>query len=234
MRTNTLRTALSSNAKIPVAILARNSLANAYLIKLLQKEPRIRLLSSPPSPRNGHGTKPVVFVLPVEPPFGVAQAGLLTLRRSFPRSRFLLAGPRPTADQILELLRAGAHGFVAADKIESQLLPAIKEVWSGNIWLISQDFAPKNRPSKAPQRNNADPEMPLTQRQTETAELVRSGLSNKQIASEIGISERTVKFHLRNVFLRLGVTDHHALSAALATQRGTTGPPQPARRNEKA
>ena len=49
MRTNTIRTTQSRKAKIPVCILSRNPLANAYLVKLLLKEPRIMLLSSPPS-----------------------------------------------------------------------------------------------------------------------------------------------------------------------------------------
>jgi hypothetical protein len=59
MRTNTLRTASSRNAKIPVSILARNSLANAYLVQLLLKEPHIRLLRAQPLPSCGQTTQTI-------------------------------------------------------------------------------------------------------------------------------------------------------------------------------
>ena len=47
----------------------------------------------------------------------------------------------------------------------------------------------------------------LSQREREVLELVTQGLANKQIARRLGISERTVKAHLTNIFQRIGVTD---------------------------
>jgi DNA-binding NarL/FixJ family response regulator len=55
-------------------------------------------------------------------------------------------------------------------------------------------------------RTSADSDT-LTDREREVLLLVRGGLANKQIARKLGISERTVKAHLTNVFQRLGVTD---------------------------
>jgi DNA-binding NarL/FixJ family response regulator len=57
----------------------------------------------------------------------------------------------------------------------------------------------------------------LTAREVEVLLLVRDGLANKQIARRLGISERTVKAHLTNIFQRIGVRDR--TSAALWAQR---------------
>ncbi len=213
-----LRAAESRKAGIPVSILARDSLANAFLVSVLLREPSFRLLPPRPSTRGGHDRERAVFVLPLEPSLAAAEARLFALRRSFPRAKFLLAGKPPTADQIPSLLRLGAEGFVAADKIESELAAAIKEIWLGHVWIRLEDMAARGAGGHLREAPHDSAGGDLTDRESRTAELVRRGLSNKQIAAEMGITERTVKFHLRNVFLKFGVTDRHALAAALATQ----------------
>ena len=64
----------------------------------------------------------------------------------------------------------------------------------------------------------ADEESPLTPRETEILTLVGQGLGNKAVARHLGISVRTVKFHLESLFGRLGVTNR-----AGAVARGLTG-----------
>lgn len=213
-----LHAAQSRNGEIPVSVLARDSLANAYVVKVLLKEPSVRLLSSRPSTRHCHGRRRAVFVLPLEPSLTAAEARLFALRRSFPSAKFVLTGKPPTAGQIPSLLRLGAEGFVAADKIESELVTAIKEIWLGNVWIRLEDMAEKGARGHLPEAPHDSSGGGLTGRESRTADLVCRGFSNKQIADEMGITERTVKFHLRNVFLKFGVTDRHALAAALATQ----------------
>jgi DNA-binding NarL/FixJ family response regulator len=66
-------------------------------------------------------------------------------------------------------------------------------------------------------RAEAPPSVELTPREAEVLGLVRQGLANKQIARRLGISERTVKAHLTNVFQRIGVADR--TQAALWAER---------------
>jgi DNA-binding NarL/FixJ family response regulator len=63
----------------------------------------------------------------------------------------------------------------------------------------------------------------LSPRETEVLGLVARGLANKQIARQLGITERTVKVHLGNVFRRIGVTDR--TSAALWAREHQPGAP---------
>jgi DNA-binding NarL/FixJ family response regulator len=72
----------------------------------------------------------------------------------------------------------------------------------------------------------------LTARQTEVLRLVAAGYSNQRIAESLGISPRTVKAHLENVLLRLGVHSRFAAVAAVRrTDVPTTNEPKRARRN---
>lgn len=73
---------------------------------------------------------------------------------------------------------------------------------------------------------------PLTPRESRVLELLRSGLSNKQIARAIAISEQTVKYHLKNIYGKLGAVGRtHAV--ALSGERRTETPPAPAPRVEE-
>ena len=59
----------------------------------------------------------------------------------------------------------------------------------------------------------------LSQREQAVLPLIAAGLSNKQIAQALGVSERTVKFHITSIFHKLGA-DNRAQAVALAVQRG--------------
>ena len=69
------------------------------------------------------------------------------------------------------------------------------------------------------------PQEPLTPRETRVLELLRSGLSNKQIARAIGISEQTVKYHLKNVYGKLGAVGRTHAVALAGEKRADVAPP---------
>ena len=61
------------------------------------------------------------------------------------------------------------------------------------------------------------PRVDLTQREVEVIQLVAHGLSNREIAAEIGRTDETVKLHLKNIFAKLGVTDRtEAVTVAIS------------------
>ena len=57
--------------------------------------------------------------------------------------------------------------------------------------------------------------VPLTRREMEVAGILSRGLSNKQIATSLGLTERTVKFHVRNILTKVGLRSRYELHAAL-------------------
>ncbi|GAA1962628.1 response regulator transcription factor [Nocardioides panacihumi] len=113
------------------------------------------------------------------------------------------------ADQarVAEALEAGAVGYLLKDSEPADLLAGIRAAAAGHAPLD-----PRVARALLPARGPA-PGADLSDREREVLALVARGLANKQIATRLGITERTVKVHLGSVFRRIGVADR--TSAAL-------------------
>jgi DNA-binding NarL/FixJ family response regulator len=183
------------------------------LLKVLSEEPIIQtLVMEHLSDSQFAGRKrPHVFIVTRDPsPLGVG--GLLKhLGKLTPGARVLLLSERPVAKSLLTLIGLGICGFVEFGETEKMLIPAIRAVSEGRIWIQADSLAQSKKPGH--QRDN--PIDGFTPQQKQIVDLVRRGLSNKQIAPELGISARTVKFHLTNIFRRLGINDRHLVSQAI-------------------
>lgn len=117
---------------------------------------------------------------------------------------------------IAEALRAGAIGYVLKHAEPDDLLDAIRAAAAGDSPLDPKAA----RVLLEDRTGRAD--RSLSAREEEVLRLVASGLANKLIARRLGITERTVKAHLTNIFASLGVTDR--TQAALWAQANL--PPQ--------
>ena len=104
--------------------------------------------------------------------------------------------------RILDALRAGASGYLLKHAGPDELLGAIRAAAAGGSPLD-----PKAARVLLDAQRELRPARDLSTREEEVLRLVAAGLANKQIARRLGITERTVKAHLTNVFQRLGVTD---------------------------
>lgn len=109
--------------------------------------------------------------------------------------------------RVTEALKAGAIGYLLKDCEPGELVAAIRAAANGHSPLD-----PRVAGALLPSRTT-EPGADLSAREREVLDLVAEGLANKQIARRLGITERTVKVHLGNVFRRIGVTDR--TSAAL-------------------
>ena len=103
------------------------------------------------------------------------------------------------APSVLAAVDAGIRGYVLSDDDALQLVSAVQAVLDGGSPL-----SPKVARALIDARAPAGPEQ-LTGRERDVLDLLGEGLSNKDIASRLGISERTVKAHLTSAFRRLGV-----------------------------
>jgi DNA-binding NarL/FixJ family response regulator len=104
-------------------------------------------------------------------------------------------------DEILTALDAGAIGYLLKDAEPDELIRGIRAAAQGESPL-----APRAARTLIGSRGPA-PANQLSDREREVLQLVTRGLSNKLIARELGISEKTVKAHLTAIFQRIGVTD---------------------------
>jgi DNA-binding NarL/FixJ family response regulator len=115
-------------------------------------------------------------------------------------------------DRILDALDAGAIGYLLKDAEPDELIRGIRAAARGEAPL-----APKAASAVLTARADRRPAADLTPREREVLGFLARGKANKQIARELGISEKTVKAHLTRVFEAIGVSDRTA--AALWAQR---------------
>lgn len=113
-------------------------------------------------------------------------------------------------EQIDAVLRAGARGYLLKGAALAEIEHAIRAVARGERYVDSRIAARVAALSNAPR---------LSPREREVLRLVAAGRSNKEIASELGVTERTVKFHVTAIFNKLGA-ENRAAAVTIAHQRG--------------
>lgn len=115
-------------------------------------------------------------------------------------------------ERILDAIDAGASGYLLKDSDPEELLRGIRAVARGESPL-----SPTAARALVSARQDRRQAQDLSPREREVLVLVGRGMANKQIAQRLGISEKTVKAHLVNVFQRIGVADR--TQAALWAER---------------
>jgi DNA-binding NarL/FixJ family response regulator len=134
-------------------------------------------------------------------------------------------------EYVYEALRAGASGFLVKDVPPEQLIAGIRSVASGDALLapsvtqrLIQEFV--RRPPDG--IRTPSPELSLlTAREVEVLEMVARGLSNGEIATELFVSETTVKTHVAHLLSKLGVRDR-VQAVVFAYDSGVVTPGDPA------
>jgi NarL family two-component system response regulator LiaR len=118
-----------------------------------------------------------------------------------PRTRVIALTSFLDDDKVFPAVRAGAAGYLLKDVEPGELVNAIRTVHGGATLLH-----PAVAARLMEELPGGDSE-PLTPREHEVVRLIARGLSNKRIALELRISEKTVKAHVRNILGKLGLTD---------------------------
>lgn len=109
-------------------------------------------------------------------------------------------------DSLFAAMRAGARGYLPKDADSDELLTAIRAASRGEV-IFGASIARRITAFFGGPRAAADPFPELTDRESEILELVAEGQPNPVIASRLGISDKTVRNHVANVFNKLQVAD---------------------------
>jgi len=124
---------------------------------------------------------------------------------SFPQSKLVgLVDPR--GEDIIALLRLGLSGLVpvSAD-IEADLASAISTIREGSVWVPEPVLLEHARRVQSVIDRHLAPHTVLSAREAQVLDSVMWGRSNKEIASILAITERTVKYHVSNILSKLGL-----------------------------
>lgn len=108
---------------------------------------------------------------------------------------------------MIEALRSGARAILPHDATREEIVAAIQATATGLVVLHPDGLHSVLFPTPSEEQSEPDPsDQILTRREIEVLHRVAEGLGNKEIASRLGISDHTVKFHLSAIFIKLGAS----------------------------
>ena len=199
-----------------VRIITPHPLVAKCLVGQLSHSPELNGLVLPPKPvfpPFPQHSKKCIFVLDT-PSFSLPLSKVArTLRVCHPASKLLvLVGPKESDKEILRLLYNGIEGIVRmGDSLEAELPQAVQELLSGNLWAPRKVLAEFVRQTNLLINQQFHSRLPLTARENQVLQFMIRRLSNKEVAGALKISERTVRFHVSNIFAKLQVADRSHL-----------------------
>jgi DNA-binding NarL/FixJ family response regulator len=152
---------------------------------------------------------------------------LNSLRQQFARLecdsgsvRSILISMEDNREQFLRAIRAGASGYVLQDASAMDVVAAIRAVAQGEAVCPSRmtralfDYVAKN---SARRHASSTPEKTLTRREQELVPLIGNGLTNKEIAARLNLSEETIKSHIHRILRKVGAEDRRGVFEACQT-----------------
>jgi DNA-binding NarL/FixJ family response regulator len=123
-----------------------------------------------------------------------------TIRREHPDTEVVALTSVLEDTLVVKAVRAGAIGYLLKDTEADELCRAIKAAAAGQVQLSPQAAERLMREIRAPESTEK-----LTERETDVLHLLTQGKANKEIAAELHIQETTVKTHVSNILMKLGV-----------------------------
>ena len=154
--------------------------------------------------------RPDVTLLDLRMPVMEGVEAVRQIRARDPHAKVIILTTYDADEDIARALQAGAKAYVLKDISAEALITCIHDVLAGKTYLA---------PAAAAKLAEGVTRVHLTPRELTTLKLMADGKSNKEIANELGISDRTVKSHLGHLFEKLGVTSRTE-AVKVASRRG--------------
>ncbi len=151
--------------------------------------------------------RPDVTLMDLQMPGMNGIDAILAIRREFPGARFIVLTTYQGDVQALRALKAGASGYLLKSMLRKELLDTIRIVHAGGRRIP---------PEIAAELAEHVIDDALTDREVDVLRKVALGNSNKIIAGQLGVSEETVKGHMKSILSKLGANDRtHAVTIAM-------------------
>jgi DNA-binding NarL/FixJ family response regulator len=208
-----------SSEDINVLLLAENRLLRETLTRLLQKRAGISVVGVSPgaeiTSEEIAAFQSAIVLTDCVAPHGES-ALLRELFKHFPQFKVILFGMDEDPEMFLKFVHLGIGGYMLKDASAAEIIAAVRAVARGEAacppklcMSLIQHLAQQFRENVALVDSKGRPKCLLTLRQLELLKLVAKGLTNKEIAAHLNLSEFTVKNHLRRIMKQVDAEDRH-------------------------
>ena len=158
--------------------------------------------------------KPDVALLDVRMPDKNGIDALKEIMAEHPWAKVVMLTTSDAGEDVLRAIDEGARGYVMKESPIEVITAAIRAALAGDVYMSDEVRRIYETHKSAPG---------LSQRETDVLRAVSQGLNNREIGAKLGISENSVKMHLKRAYFKLGANDR-AEAVALAVKRGFLSP----------
>lgn len=203
------------HAPISVLVVDDHPLLRAGVLALLGTSPTLQVVAEAGDGAEAVAAyaahRPDVVLMDLQMPRMDGIEAITRIRAMDPGARIIVLTTYSGDANAIKALESGVSAYLLKDMLRHDLLPTIQQVIEGKRVPLPAEVA-ANIAAHVTQDT-------LSLREVEVLRLVGAGFSNKRIGERLGISEQTVKAHMKNVMAKLGAQDRtHAVTLAL--QRG--------------
>ena len=203
------------DVKLQVYLLAENRLFREALTRILNKKGDIRVIEAA-----SLGTDAAARIAELKPDllladstvFSACEVSLIPLlRKLLPNLRIVMIGMDSDRDMFLHAVREGAQGYVLKDASAAEVAGAVRAVINHEAvcppCLISILFDSVAQSQSAFPTAQVQRQLGFSRREQQLIHMISEGLTNKEIATRLGLSQQTVKNHVHRMLRKAGATD---------------------------
>ncbi|MBA2251226.1 MAG: response regulator transcription factor [Nitrospirales bacterium] len=213
--------------RIKVLIVDDHRVVREGLSAILQSKESIQVLGEAQDGQEAvekaRSLLPDVILMDVSMPKMTGVEATRIIKREFPHIGIIALTMYEEQQYIFDLVRGGATGYLLKDSDSEQIVKAIQAVYRGESLIhpavASKILAEFSLLAQKKGKKSGWVEHDLTEREITVLRLVADGKTNKEIANNLDLSEKTVKNHVRNIFHKLQVYDR-TQAAILAIRKG--------------
>jgi DNA-binding NarL/FixJ family response regulator len=217
--------AMIPQEQLKVIIADDHALFRRGLEMVLEKEPDIEVVGEAhdgeQAVERAQALMPDVMLMDVRMPRGSGIEATQKIKELMPHVKILMLTHSDEEADLYESIKAGASGYLLKEVSTEEVADAVRSVWQGHS-RISPAMASKLLNEFQTLTKRADERQPLapprlTERELQVLRLVAKGLGNRDIATQLYISENTVKNHIRNILEKLQL--HSRMEAVIYAVR---------------
>ncbi len=214
---------MNTESRIKVAIVDDHTLFREGLVSLLQKEKDLQIVGEAVTGAEMltvvEQTGPDVLLLDLFMPSLGGLDILSQIHERHPSTKVLVLSAVPDQEVIFQALSEGVKGYIRKSASSADLVKAIRAVHAGEAWLergVMGHLLERLPGQQDPDKRDGHRSRLLSRREIEVAKHVAAGLTNKEVAERLCISEKTAKSHVASIFRKLQF--RHRLQLAIYTR----------------